>query len=105
MNRLVLAWGMAALLGSGCSKKRLAECDDFVKAAEKLSTCEKLPEGARTTVGAAAKQIKDMLQMVDDAGGFDAAPAETVDQMRSACKSENTRIVEEMQKTFPDCLK
>ncbi len=95
---------MAALLGSGCSKKRVAECDDFVKTAEKLGTCAKLPEAPRTTVAAAAKQIKDMLQIVDDAGGFDSAPPETVDQMRQACKSENTRIVSEMQKTFPECL-
>jgi hypothetical protein len=105
MNKLVLACGMAALLVSGCSKKRVTECDDFVKTAEKLAKCEKLPEGARTSVAASAKQIKDMLQMVDDAGGFDSAPAETVDQMRSACRSQNTRIVEEMTKTFPDCLK
>jgi hypothetical protein len=105
MNKLLLACGMTALLVSGCSKKRVAECDDFVKTAEKLGTCEKLPESARTSVAASAKQIKDMLQMVDDAGGFDSAPAETVDQMRQACKSQNTRIVEEMTKTFPECLK
>ena len=71
MNKRLLACGVAALLGSGCSKKRVAECDDFVKAAEKLGSCAKLPEGARTTVAAAAKQSKDMLKMVDDAGGFD----------------------------------
>ena len=105
MNKLLLACGVAAVLASGCSKKRVAECDEFVKTAEKLGKCDKLPEGSRSTIGAAAKQIKDMLQMVDDAGGFDSAPAETVDQMRSTCKSQNTRIVEEMQKTFPDCLK
>ena len=75
------------------------------KTAEKLASCSKLPEGSRSSVAAAAKQIKDMLQMVDDAGGFDSAPAETVDQMRNACKSQNTRIVDEMQKTFPECLK
>ena len=105
MNKLLLACGVAALLASGCTKKRVAECDEFVKTAEKLGKCEKLPEGARTSVTAAAKQIKDMLQLVDDAGGFDSAPAETVDQMRQACKSQNTVIVEELQKTFPDCLK
>jgi len=105
MNKLLLACGVAAVLASGCSKKRVAECDEFVKTAEKLSKCDKLPESARSSVGTAAKQIKDMLQMVDDAGGFDAAPKETVDEMRSTCKSQNTRIVEEMQKTFPDCLK
>lgn len=105
MSKLVVACAVAAVLAAGCSKKRVVECDDFVKTAEKLGKCAKLPEGSRATIGAAAKQIKDMLQMVDDAGGFDSAPAETVDQMRSTCKSQNTRIVEEMQKTFPDCLK
>jgi hypothetical protein len=105
MNKLLLACGVAAVLAAGCSKKRVVECDEFVKTAEKLASCDKLPEGSRSSVAAAAKQIKDMLQMVDDAGGFDSAPAETVDQMRQACKSQNTRIVEEMQKTFPDCLK
>ncbi|MBA3456657.1 MAG: hypothetical protein H0T42_26445 [Deltaproteobacteria bacterium] len=105
MNKLALAVGVAAVLAAGCSKKRVSECDDFVTTAEKLAKCEKLPETARTSVAGSAKQIKDMLQMVDDNGGFDSAPAETVDQMRQACKSQNTRIVEEMQKTFPECLK
>ena len=109
MNKVLLACGVAAVLGllivGGCSKKRVAECDEFVKTAEKLGKCDKLPEGSRASVAAAAKQIKDMLQMVDDAGGFDSAPAETVDQMRQACKSQNTTIVDEMQKSFPECLK
>jgi hypothetical protein len=105
MNKLLLACSVVAALATGCSKKRVAECDDFVKTAEKLAKCDKLPEGSRSSVASAAKQIKDMLQMVDDAGGFDQAPKETVEEMRQTCKSQNTRIVEEMQKTFPDCLK
>ena len=105
MNKLLLACGVAAVLATGCSKKRVVECDEFVKTAEKLGACAKLPEGSRASVAAAAKQIKDMLQLVDDAGGFDSAPAETVDQMRQACKSQNTAIVDEMQKSFPECLK
>lgn len=105
MTKILVACGLAAVLACGCSKKRVTECDDFVKTAEKLAKCEKLPEAARESVAASAKQIKDMLQMVDDAGGFDSAPAETIDQMRQACKSQNTRIVDEMQKTLPECLK
>jgi len=105
VNKLALACGVAAALAAGCSKKRVAECDEFVKTAEKLAKCDKLPEGARSSVASAAKQIKDMLQMVDDAGGFDSAPKETVDEMRQACKAQNTRVASEMQKTFPDCLK
>ena len=105
MNKHLLACGLAAAVGAGCSKKRVAECDEFVTTAEKLAKCDKLPESARSSVATAAKQIKDMLQMVDDAGGFDSAPKETVDEMRQACKAQNTRVVEEMQKTFPDCLK
>jgi hypothetical protein len=105
MSRLAIAFGLVAALATGCSKKRVAECDDFVKTAEKLASCDKIPADKRAPVAAAAKQIKDMLQMVDDAGGFDQAPSETVDEMRQACKSQNKLIVDEMQNTFPDCLK
>ncbi len=103
MTRALL---VAALLVSSaaCSKKRIAECDDFVATSEKLSKCDKLPAEQRETVAAGAKQIKDMLKMADDAGGFDDAPKEVVDELRSTCKSMNNRVVAEMQKTFPDCL-
>ena len=104
---MIRALLVAALLlsSSACSKKRIAECDDFVKTAEKLSKCDKLPAEQREAVAGGAKQIADMLKMVDDAGGFDEAPKEVVDELRSTCKSQNDRVVEEMQKTFPDCLK
>ncbi len=104
MTRTVL---IAALLlsSAACSKKRVAECDDFVATAEKLAKCDKLPEAQREAVSSGAKQIKDMLKMVDDAGGFDNAPKETVDELRSTCKGQNDRVVEEMKKTFPECLK
>lgn len=100
---LVLVVGVGSL--GACSKKRVAECDDFVKTAEKLGACDKLPAAQRSTMSASAKQIKDMLKTIDDAGGFDQAPKELVDEMRQTCKSQNERLVEEINKAFPDCLK
>lgn len=102
---LVLAVVAALALATGCSKKRIEECDAFVKTSEKLAACPKLPEAQRATIGEAAKQIKQVLEAADEVGGFEDAPKDVVDEMRSTCKSQTDRLVAEMTQAFPECLK
>lgn len=111
MNKLMnlkiaglLSVALLAGLG-GCSKKRVAECDAFVATVDKLAKCSKIPEAQRTQLQASAKQIKDALKTVDDAGGFDSAPADLVKQMADTCKTQEKTIVDAMAKLDPDCVK
>ena len=104
MNKLVVLVG-ALVLGSGCSSKRVPECDEFVQTIEKISKCEKLPEEQRKPLAESAKQIKDALQMIDDAGGVDKAPDHLVRQMKDTCKTQNRMVVEQFQKLAPECMK
>ena len=107
MNKLlglcVVAGGL--LVAGGCSKKRVAECDEFVATIEKIAKCDKLPADQRKQVGDSAKTIKDALQMIDDAGGVGDAPPDLVQQMRDTCKTQNKTIVEQFQKLTPECMK
>ncbi|MDB4963080.1 MAG: hypothetical protein JWP01_3079 [Myxococcales bacterium] len=105
MTRVLLTVGLAAALATGCSKERIAECDDFVTTAEKAALCTTIASDKRGQFAVAAKQIKDALQKLDDAGGADKAPEATVEDMRRTCKSQNTLVVDELQKTSADCLK
>ena len=107
MNKLLLVCGLSVAVGAfaGCSKKRVAECDDFVKTAEKLANCDKLPKEQRDMVAKQAGVMKDTLKQVDELGGWDQAPKDLVDEMRNACKTQNDKIVEEMSKAFPECVK
>lgn len=104
MNKLLIG---VLVLGSmaGCSKKRVAECDAFVETIEKLSKCDKIPADQRTQVAESAKQIKDALKMIDDAGGVGDAPEDLVRQMRDTCKTQNTTVIEQFQKVAPECVK
>ena len=104
MNTLLIG---VLVLGAmaGCSKKRVAECDAFVETIEKLSKCDKIPANERTPVAESAKQIKDALKMIDDAGGVGDAPEDLVRQMRETCKTQNTTVIEQFQKVAPECVK
>ena len=102
MNKLLIA---VLVLGVGCSKKRVAECDAFVETIEKISKCDKLPEDQRKSVAESGKAIKDALKMIDDAGGVGDAPDHLVKQLRDTCKTQNTTVIEQFQKVAPECVK
>lgn len=101
--------GMCVVVGvmasAGCSKKRIPECDAFAATVDKIANCSKLPEGDRAEVQRSAKQIKDALQMIDDAGGIGDAPADLVNTLRDSCKTQDKAIVEAYSKLMPECLK
>lgn len=98
-----LALTSLAVLG-GCSKKRIAECDEFVATVEKIARCEQLPASSRPQVEASAKAIKDALEMVDQAGGLGSAPADLVKTLRDTCRTQDRAIIEQYSKLMPDCL-
>ena len=93
------------LLAPGCGNKRLAECDAFQKTVDKLAACKSLPEEARTSVQSTSKQLKQLFDGLDSAGGVDSAPDDVKKQLRDTCKSQNDAIVEVYSKVAPDCLK
>jgi hypothetical protein len=97
---VVLALGALGALG-GCAKKRIPECDAFVKTIEKVGTCSKIPDAQRSTILESAKTIRDSLQMIDEAGGVADAPADLVGSMRDACKTQDASI----KQMYADCLK
>lgn len=100
MNRLLIA---VLVLGAGCSKKHVAECDAFVETIDKISKCDKIPAAEREQLASSAKQIKDALKMLDEAGGD--APDDLVKQMRETCGSQNRTVIEQFQKVAPECVK
>jgi hypothetical protein len=109
MNKLlqvcVVVGGSILFLGTGCTKKRVAECDEFVATIDKIAKCEKLPAESRKAVAESGQTIKDALKMIDDAGGVGDAPKDLVDQMRDTCKTQNKTIVDEYTKLMPECMK
>jgi hypothetical protein len=86
---------------TGCAKKRIPECDAFVKTIEKIASCSKVPDAQRITILDSAKTIRDSLQMIDEAGGVADAPADLVSSMRDACKTQDASL----QQMYADCLK
>lgn len=105
MNKLLLAGVVLVGLGTGCSKKRIAECDDFAATVDKIAKCDKLPAESRKEIENASKTMKDALQMIDDAGGVGDAPQDLVKQLRDTCKTQQKTIVDEFSKLAPDCVK
>jgi hypothetical protein len=107
MNKLVSVCAVTAALivGAGCSKKRVEECDAFVATVEKIAKCDKLPEDQRKTVAESAKTIKDALKMIDDAGGVGDAPQDLVKQLRDTCKTQDVQVTDTFKKLQPDCVK
>ncbi len=92
----------AAVLGlGGCAKKRIPDCDAFVKTIEKIGTCSKVADDQRKTILDSAKTIRDSLQMIDEAGGVSDAPADLVNSMRDACKTQDASL----KQLYADCLK
>ncbi len=105
MNKLLLVCIVVGGLVTGCSKKRIAECDELLTTTEKISKCEKLPAETRKSVAEAGKTMKDALKMLDDAGGVGDAPKDLVDQLRDTCKTQHKTIVDEYSKLMPECVK
>ena len=110
MNKRALVGVMvASVVGLGglgaCTKKRVAECDEFVATIDKIAKCPKLPEESRTSVQESAKTIKDALKLIDDAGGVGDAPDDLVKQLRDTCKTQNKTVVEQYTKLMPECMK
>lgn len=105
MNKLLLVCVVFGGLVTGCTKKRVAECDAFVATIDKIAKCDKLPADSRKSIEASGKSIKDALKLIDDAGGIGDAPQDLVQQMRDTCKTQNATIVEQYTKLAPDCMK
>jgi hypothetical protein len=102
---LVVGAVVAGVMSVGCTKKRVAECDDFVATIDKIASCSKLDEKARGEIAKSSKQIKDALKMIDDAGGVGNAPADHVQPLRDTCKTQQKTVVDEYMKLAPDCFK
>jgi hypothetical protein len=102
MKSLALVLALAA---AGCSKKHLAECDAFQATVDKLAKCKSLPDSAKDSIQASGKQLKEMFDAIDQAGGIDSAPKDLQEQLRDTCKSQNAAIVEAYSKLAADCLK
>ena len=105
MNKLLLVCVVVGGLVTGCTKKRVAECDEFVATIDKITKCEKLPAESRKQVAESGQTIKDALKMIDDAGGVGDAPKDLVDQLRDTCKTQNKTVVDEYMKLMPECMK
>ena len=105
MNKLLLVCVVVGGLVTGCTKKRVAECDEFVATIDKIAKCEKLPTESRKQVAESGQTIKDALKMIDDAGGVGDAPKDLVDQLRDTCKTQNKTVVDEYMKLMPECMK
>jgi len=105
MNKLLLCCVVVGGLVTGCTKKRVAECDEFVATIDKISKCEKLPAESRKSVADSGQTIKDALKMIDDAGGVGDAPKDLVDQLRDTCKTQNKAVVDQYTKLMPECMK
>lgn len=105
MNKLLLVCVVVGGLGTGCSTKRVAECDEFVATIDKIAKCDKLPAESRKEIVSSGQMIKDALKTIDDAGGIGNAPDDLVKQIRDTCKTQNTTIVDEYKKLMPECLK
>lgn len=103
MTRLLLCAVAVIGLGSlgGCAKKRIPECDAFVKTIETVGACSTIPDAQRSSILESAKTIRDSLQMIDEAGGVADAPADLVGSMRDACKTQDASI----KQMYADCLK
>lgn len=91
------------LVLAGCSTRRIVECDVYLTTIDRLSRCSELPEQARGQLAASAREMRDALTLLDDAGGA-GGPAEQVGAIRETCRSQNRVIVAEYAKRMPACL-
>lgn len=88
---------------AACSKTKIKECEDFVRTAEKIEKCEKLPASSREDMKQGIKQIKDALKVIEDVG--DQAPKEQLEMLGRTCKSQHDTILRLYEKSAPECLK
>ena len=78
------------LLGLGCSKKRIAACDDFLATYEKVAACSAIPEASRSTLDKVAKGMREQLDKID----ADEAPRSLVDTLSDGCKRHKQTIID-----------
>jgi hypothetical protein len=60
---MMMRSGLAAVVvtliglgGAGCKSKSIAECDAYLAHAEKIASCEKIPESTRGTLKTVVKE-------------------------------------------------
>lgn len=96
---------VSALALAGCKRRGLDECAALVRTTEQLAVCPELPEAQRAELVGAARQLRDLLEDLEAQGGADAVPKHVLDEMRSVCRQQNTRTIEEMRTAHPTCLR
>jgi hypothetical protein len=101
VTRIAVAIVAIGLGLGGCAKKRIPECDSLAHTIEKIGACPKVPDAQRNVILESAKTIRDSLKMIDDAGGVADAPADLVNSMRDACKTQDASL----KLKYADCLK
>ena len=91
---------VAGGLVTGCTKKRVAECDELLATIDKIVKCDKLPPESRKSLAESGKTIKGVLEGIDD-----DARADVVQQIRDTCKTQNKSVVDQYLKLMPECMK
>ncbi len=88
-----------AVLAAACGTKGAPECDAFVANAEKLAACPQIPEAQRQEIASALISIKQTTRQIE------AVPKDVLEEIRSTCRAQSTRIVNELKTKYPDCSK
>ncbi|MGN6106891.1 MAG: hypothetical protein ACTHU0_17420 [Kofleriaceae bacterium] len=99
--------GIALLVVAACSGgngERVAECDQLIATARKISQCDKLEPKNR-------EQLRQTLKLLDEAtnrleaAGVDQAPRELVEATRKTCSQQHEQLRTSYQQLAPDCLR
>lgn len=92
----------ALVLCAACSKTKIKECEEFVRLAEKIEKCEKLPASSRQSMTSAIKTMKGALKQIEDVG--DQATKEQLDMLAGSCKRQHDNLVRLYEKSAPECI-
>jgi hypothetical protein len=97
---------LVVLALAACKKPApLAECDQLRATIDRIGACATLTPDAKAEVARARDQLAQILQLIDQAGGADRAPAELRDSVKETCRAQNDGIVEAYRAVAPDCVK
>lgn len=83
--------GLVGLLLCACSRSApspLADCDAFVAAIEKTSSCPTLSSDARARLTTSAKTMRASISQISQGGGPSKAPPELVELLRDSCRTQ-----------------
>lgn len=100
----VIALLAVAACSSGGGGERVAECDQLIATARKISQCDKLEPKNR-------QQLQQTLKLLDDAtdrletAGVDQAPRELIESTRKTCSQQHEQLRTSYQQLAPDCLR